>query len=293
MSTSVASPPPFSPVLSNVLDQIPDSADLKDILRNDTNLRQKLELLLGKLMQGVGKFLENSLKSSQKAELARIDKLFEQIKKQLEAKHAGFWKGLFTKIAMAVAIVAVMVIPVGGPVLTGIVVGIMAAQLAGEIYADATGKESFFNDAVKAICGGNADVAKWVTLGIDLVLVMLTMGAAAFAKGGASLLERILALFNKQLVAAETNVVKSVNVTANSVSIGAVAVGAGFTIEESVLKIQIAAMEKILALLDLLINGNEKERKKAMDELGRLSESRDDIGSGQTSFLSAIGKLNI
>jgi hypothetical protein len=287
-----------------------------EAISTDLKLRRVLDQLLETLSKTMCEHLSQLLKLSNEKELAKIDKVFEQLKVKAQAENGSFFSKLFMKIAMAFAIIVVALLPIN-PVLSCIVIGIMAAQLAGEIQKDVTGK-SFFEDALKGMCGGNADVAKWFGMGLTIGLMVVTCGAGAVGTGGVSLVSGIASLFTKlqRSAAAAGEAAGQGTKSAQSIvsrlikeakadpakfatSLAATlqtltdSVVACFTIKENTLKIKIAHLQNLIDKLTADIELLENKNKRLLKDSQAFQESKTANYECLIADLNTSGSLNI
>ena len=246
-----------------------------DVLAADEQLRTEIEALIRTLMSALSKISGLLHKANLANQMKQIEKVAEQAIKRFQAKHVGVFKKIFMKLALIFAIAIVIITPMN-VFLAAIIVAVMTVQLLAQVQTDITGKRSFLDSAIldfAKLLGGGEKLAMYLTIALEVALVIATLGGAGAAKwlcnpqNTMSLMQRAMNLFQKLFRASRTaqtggaagsttaagvkdgEALAKVQKFMYGLSLVGASVQGGLTINESVLKRAIAKIEVAVAIM--------------------------------------------
>jgi hypothetical protein len=297
------------------LDASPDG-----IFLNDVELRTAIDSLIDDLLASLADAASATKDQQLDLVLKRFETFFKKLEEQARAEKMGGIATIFKFIGLAALLaISVALFPICPPI-AAISTAATTAFIADAAYTEISGNDSFMLAAFTKLCAGNESVGKWVLLGFEVAIGLLTGGAMLVGKGlttglnklmskvsdlcksaaqsvahGATATQKIsdLARLLKEAVLAACkgvlkNPTESFVTIAQTLGLVGGTVTAGLNIAEQLLHLRMAKSQHVIDLLDALLFVIERASTSLLDEMRDLMESRGLVTNGFNQVTSQV-----
>lgn len=291
---------------------------------NDVELRTAIDSLIDDLLASLADAAAVTKDQQLDLTLKRFETFFKKLEDQARAQKLGGIATIFKFIGLAALLaISVALFPVCPPI-AAISTAATTAFIADAAYTQISDNESFMLVAFTKLCGGNEEVGKWVLLGFEIGIGLLSGGALLIGKGvstglnqlmsklgsicssasctlsgGATAAQKVAELTRQlkdALLASCKGVLKnpseSFNTIAQTLGLVAGTVSAGMTVAEQLLHLRMAKSQHAIDLLDALLLVIEQASATITDDMKELLDAKAAVNDGFNQVAGAIAMKN-
>ena len=159
-------------------------ADMQDLLN-------EAYALLDTMIAAMSSSLAEISSAEGKVQQVLIEKQFAEIRKQMEVANKNLLLKIFMPLLMAFGIIALLLAPMD-PVTKVVLVSLLLVMLADSVMNSAVG-EGFLKAFFEKMTNGNTELAKWLMLGFEALVLLTTLFASLGCASG-NLIARLTSL---------------------------------------------------------------------------------------------------